>query len=77
MRRHPAGDSEWVVLSIFGSEGEALLAGTRLESAGIPFTITKDDAGGMRPHLQLSLGVRLFVPAALSKRARRLLAGGS
>jgi hypothetical protein len=64
------------VLSVFGSEAEARLAGTRLEAEGIPFTITKDDAGGMRPHLQLSLGVRLFVPAALVKRARRLLDAG-
>lgn len=76
MRRPSAGASDWVVLAVFGSEGEARLAGTRLESEGVPFTITKDDAGGMRPHLQLSLGVRLFVPASLKKRARRLLAGG-
>ena len=74
MNKSTAGGSEWVELSVFGSEAEARLAGTRLESEGVPFTITKDDAGGMRPHLQLSLGVRLFVPAALVKRARRLLA---
>jgi len=52
---------------------EARVAGTRLESEGVPFILTKDDAGGMRPHLQLSLGVRLFVPAVLLPRARRLL----
>ncbi len=71
----PANPWEWVVLSIFARAAEAELAGTKLQSAGIPFTITKDDAGGMRPELAMSGGVRIFVPSILVKRARRPLAG--
>ena len=63
----------WVVAADFGSELEARLAAATLESAGIPSTIGKDDVGGMRPHLQWSVGVRLFVPPDLAAEARELL----
>jgi hypothetical protein len=53
---------------------EELLARGLLESVGIPAFVSADDAGGMRPPLQLSQGVRLMVREADLARARRVLA---
>jgi len=58
----------------FGSRPEAELARGLLESVGIPAFVSADDAGGMRPPLQLSQGVRLMVREADLTRARRVLA---
>lgn len=48
-------------LTTFSSEIEAEILKSKLESAGIESFIFKDDCGGMRPHLQLTDGVRLKV----------------
>jgi hypothetical protein len=45
----------------YGSEIEALMDQAKLDASGIPSYIFKDDLGGMRPHLQTSLGVELKV----------------
>ena len=58
----------------YGSRPEAELARAVLESVGIPAFVSADDAGGMRPPLQLTLGVRLMVREADLVRARRVLA---
>jgi hypothetical protein len=58
----------------FGSRPEAELARGLLESVGIPAFVSADDAGGMRPPLQLSQGVRLMVREDDLGRARRVLA---
>jgi hypothetical protein len=63
----------FVDLLTFRNEHEAKLAGSRLRGAGIPTSVSKDDAGGMEPHLQLSGSVRLRVPVDRVKDARRLL----
>ena len=67
---------EFVDLLTFRNEHEAKLADVRLRAAGIPSSVSKDDAGGMEPHLQLSGTVRLRVPLDRVKAARRLLAIG-
>jgi hypothetical protein len=64
---------EFVELTAFQSEQEAQLASSRLQAAGIPSSISKDDAGGMEPQLQLSRTVRLLVPPDRLKDARRAL----
>jgi hypothetical protein len=64
---------EFVDLLTFRNEHEAKLANVRLRAAGIPSSVSKDDAGGMEPHLQLSGTVRLRVPMDRVRDARRLL----
>jgi len=51
----------FVVLEVFNSEVEAEMSRAQLEASGIEAFVSKDDAGGMRPHLQFSQGVRLLV----------------
>lgn len=63
-----------VPVKTFGSRLEAELAQRLLESVRIPSFVSADDAGGMRPPLQLTLGVRLIVRAIDVPRARRVLA---
>jgi hypothetical protein len=64
---------EFVELTAFQNEQEAQLASSRLRAAGIPSSVSKDDAGGMEPQLQLTRTVRLLVPADRVKDARRIL----
>ena len=48
-------------VTTYSSEIEALMDQSKLEASGIDSYIFKDDLGGMRPHLQTSLGVELKV----------------
>ena len=48
-------------LNTYSSEIEALMDQSKLEASGIDSFVFKDDLGGMRPHLQTSLGVELKV----------------
>ena len=48
-------------VNTYSSEIEALMDQSKLEASGIGSYIFKDDLGGMRPHLQTSLGVELKV----------------
>lgn len=61
------------LLEIFNSEIEADLTRERLEASGIEAYVSKDDAGGMRPDLQLTRGVRLLVVESEIETARKLL----
>ncbi len=63
-----------VPVRTYRSRLEAELAQHLLESVGIPSFVSADDAGGMRPPLQLTLGVRLIVRAMDGPKARRVLA---
>jgi len=65
--------SEEVQVAIFGDINEAELAKALLTSNGIPCILTDDDAGGMYPQLQQTLGVRLMVPESFADQARELL----
>ena len=62
-----------VVLKTFMSEFEAEIAKGILEEEGIKCYISSDDTGGMRPHLQLTLGVRLIVMEKDLQRAAEIL----
>lgn len=61
------------VLEVFNSEIEAEVSRGRLEASGIEAFVSKDDVGGMRPHLQLSHGVRLMVSQEHLELAREIL----
>ena len=57
-RRNMVGmkDSDLIVVRTFGSQVEAEIAKTALESAGIVVMIKADTVGGMRPHVGWSTG---------------------
>jgi len=61
-------------VKVFSNEIEAEIASGLLADNGIRSTVSKDDAGGMRPHLQLTLGVRLLVASEQFKEATAILA---
>lgn len=64
---------EVIVLKIFNNEIDATMAQQLLQEAGVHAFVIKDDAGGMEPHLQRTIGVRLVVSQADSKRAHQIL----
>ncbi len=65
----------FVVLEVYNSEIEAEIFRAQLEASGIEAFVSKDDVGGMRPHLQLSHGVRLMVSREDMELAREILHG--
>jgi hypothetical protein len=66
--------SKLVLVQAFGSPGEADLAKSMLESAGIDAMIQADTAGGMRPHIAWSgLGFRVLVREEDAAEARGVL----
>jgi hypothetical protein len=60
-------------LAVVGSRIEAELIVGMLHSHGLRAALVADDAGGMRPHLQMQ-GVRVLVHPSDEASARRLLA---
>ena len=62
------------IVKSFTSEIEAQFALNHLASLGIAGVIETDDCGGMRPHLDLSVGVALLVPDSELKPAQEALA---
>lgn len=65
---------ETVVLKVFTTEMDAKMARDVLEDDGIKAFVSKDDAGGMEPHLQRTNGVRLVVNRVDAERATKILA---
>ncbi len=66
--------SKLVVVQAFGSQGEADLAKSMLESAGIDAMIQADRAGGMRDHLAWSgFGFKVLVREEDEIDARQVL----
>lgn len=63
-------------LATYTNEIEAEIAKGRLESLGVPVVLAKDNCGGMRPHLDLQAGVKLFVADENVDKAREILATG-
>ena len=66
-------DENIIVVKTFMSEFEAEIAKGMLEEEGIECYVSSDDTGGMRPHLQLTLGVRLIVMEKDLQRALEIL----
>ena len=62
-----------VILKMFSSEIEAGMAQQVLQEGGVSAFVFKDDAGGMEPHLQRTVGVRLLVKHTDAERANRML----
>lgn len=68
---------EFVEFVSFQSEQDAKLAGSRLRAAGIPSSVSKDDCGGMEPHLQLTGTRRLRNPGGNGRAGGLVLASSS
>lgn len=51
----------------------AEVARTRLEAHGIPAYVSRDDCGGMRPHLANLGGARLLIDSSHEAEAREIL----
>ena len=64
---------ETIVLKVFATEMDAAMARDVLQDEGVTAFVSKDDAGGMEPHLQRTNGVRLIVNGADAKRALKIL----
>ena len=63
-----------VVIDTFLNEIDAEVARGRLDSVGIAAEVDTDNCGGMRPHLDLTRGVRLLVDQKDEARAREAMA---
>jgi len=64
---------EIVVIKIFSNETDAAMAQQVIQESGMRAFVLKDDAGGMEPHLQRTIGVRLVVNRVDAKRAQEIL----
>lgn len=64
---------ELVNIRTFSNVMDASMAQQILEQSDISSFVSADDAGGMEPQLQLSMGVRLVVNRADADRALEIL----
>ena len=64
---------EVVILEVFNKEVDARMAQDALQKAGVSAYVFKDDGGGMEPHLQQTIGVRLVARRAQAEVARQVL----
>lgn len=64
---------EVVAIKTFSNETDATMAQQMLQQSGVKAFVFKDDAGGMEPHLQRTIGVRLVVNRADAERAYEIL----
>ncbi|MHC4252801.1 MAG: putative signal transducing protein [Planctomycetota bacterium] len=62
-----------VCIAMFVNEFEAHTARSLLESNDIPCFVATDDCGGLRPHMQLVTGARLYVRQSDSGAAELIL----
>ena len=63
----------WIILETFTTDLEAQGALSRLESFGLQGVIEVDNCGGMRPHFDYTIGVKLLVPEEDAAKARDLM----
>ena len=69
-------EARLVTIQTFLNEFDANLAKSALQDAGIACMISHDDCGGMRPHLDMTQGIKLIVRAEDVGEATEVLAGG-
>ena len=65
--------SSLVCIQTYITRESAEIAKGALEANGIDAAIFADDCGGMRPHFQLTTGVRLMVNEQDAENARKVL----
>lgn len=65
--------NETIVLKVFTTEMDATMARDVLQDEGVKASVSKDDGGGMEPHLQRTNGVCLVVNRDDVERAHRIL----
>lgn len=64
---------EIIVLKVFTTEMDAMMARDVLQDDGVTAFVAKDDAGGMEPQLQRTNGVSLLINSADAERAHNIL----
>jgi Putative prokaryotic signal transducing protein len=64
---------EIVVLRVFDNEIDARMAQQLLQGEGVATFVFKDDGGGMEPHLQRTIGVRLMLNRTDAEEAHDIL----
>ena len=64
---------EIIAVRTYADELQATMAQQALKEAGVRSFVLKDDAGGMEPHLQRTIGVRLVVSQTDADRAHEIL----
>ena len=64
---------EIIAVRTYADELQATMAQQALKEAGVRSFVLKDDAGGMEPHLQRTIGVRLVVSQIDADRAHEIL----
>ena len=62
-----------IAIATYSDKMSAEMAKGQLEAAGITALIHADDGGGMRPDLDMTIGVRLLVPADAVDTAKQIL----
>ena len=62
-----------ICIATFADEMSAEVVRMSLEASGIPAFVSKDDCGGMQPHLKMITAIRLMIDAADAAEARGLL----
>lgn len=65
--------ADWVIVAVYPNRAVAEMMREMLENEGIPAVISVDDAGGLRPELAYTLGVKLRVAPSEAERARAIL----
>ena len=75
MRGSGVDDEKLVAVGTYSNNIDAELAQVALEAADIEAMVSADDAGGLRPSLWISEGVRVLVRAEDAERAKEILGG--
>jgi putative signal transducing protein len=63
----------WIVLRTFTNDLEAQAFRSLLEARGLAVLIEVDNCGGMRPHFDYTMGIKLMVPEQDADQARELI----
>ncbi len=62
-----------ICIATYPDEMSAEVAKTSLVASGIPAFVSKDDCGGMEPHLKMITAIRLMINAADAVEATDIL----
>ena len=62
-----------ICIATYPDEMSAEVAKTSLVASGIPAFVSKDDCGGMRPHLKMITAIRLMINSADAAEANAIL----